>query len=34
MQRGSDTYLRISYQVYNTIDDLEYLKQTIKKLAL
>jgi isopenicillin-N epimerase len=34
MQRGSSTYLRISYQVYNTIDDLEYLKQTIKKLAL
>ncbi len=28
MQRGSDIYLRISYQVYNTIDELEYLKET------
>lgn len=28
------TYLRISYQVYNTIDDLEYLKETIHKLKL
>lgn len=27
-------YLRISYQVYNTHDDLEYLKETIKKLKL
>jgi isopenicillin-N epimerase len=28
------TYLRISYQVYNRIDDLEYLKETIHKLKL
>ena len=25
-------YLRISYQVYNSLDDLQYLKETIKKL--
>jgi isopenicillin-N epimerase len=34
MQRGSEIYLRISFQVYNTMDDLEYLKQTIKKLEI
>jgi isopenicillin-N epimerase len=34
MQLGNETYLRISYQVYNTIDDLQYLKETIKKLGL
>ena len=32
MQRGNENYLRISYQVYNSIEDLEYLKETIKKL--
>lgn len=32
MQRGNENYLRISYQVYNSTDDLEYLKETIKKL--
>ncbi|MGN6539883.1 MAG: aminotransferase class V-fold PLP-dependent enzyme [Ginsengibacter sp.] len=32
MQRGNENYLRISYQVYNSPDDLEYLKETIKKL--
>ncbi len=32
MQEGNETYLRISYQVYNSYDDLEYLKQTLKKL--
>ena len=31
MQRGSDIYLRISYHVYNTPEDLEYLKQTIQQ---
>lgn len=31
MQRGNETYLRISYQVYNTADELEYLKETIKQ---
>ena len=31
MQRGGETYLRISYQVYNTPDDLEYLKETIQQ---
>ena len=31
MQRGNNIYLRISYQVYNSIDELEYLKETIKK---
>jgi isopenicillin-N epimerase len=34
MQRGHENYLRISYQVYNSVDDLEYLKETIKKLKL
>ncbi len=34
MQRGNDIYLRISYQVYNTIDELEYLKETIKKAGI
>ncbi|MGN6530364.1 MAG: aminotransferase class V-fold PLP-dependent enzyme [Ginsengibacter sp.] len=29
---GNENYLRISYQVYNSPDDLEYLKETIKKL--
>ena len=33
MQDGNETYLRISYQVYNSMDDLEYLKQTLKKLV-
>jgi isopenicillin-N epimerase len=33
MQRENESYLRISYQVYNSPDDLEYLKETIKKLA-
>ena len=33
MQRENESYLRISYQAYNSPDDLEYLKQTIKKLA-
>jgi isopenicillin-N epimerase len=32
MQRGNENYFRISYQVYNSPDDLEYLKETIKKL--
>jgi len=32
MERGSDIYLRISYQVYNSPDNLEYLKQTLQKL--
>jgi isopenicillin-N epimerase len=31
MQRGDEVYLRISYQVYNTADELEYLKETIKQ---
>jgi len=34
MQRGNENYLRISYQVYNRLEDLEYLKETIKKLNL
>lgn len=34
MQCGNENYLRISYQVYNTADDLDYLKETIKKLSL
>ncbi|HLY71876.1 MAG TPA: aminotransferase class V-fold PLP-dependent enzyme [Puia sp.] len=34
MQRGTDIYLRISFQVYNSMDDLEYLKQTVRKLAI
>ncbi len=34
MQRGNENYLRISYQVYNSLDDLQYLKETIKKLNL
>jgi isopenicillin-N epimerase len=34
MQRGSETYRRISYQVYNSMDDLDYLKETRRKLAL
>lgn len=29
MQRGSETYLRISYQVYNRPEELEYLKETL-----
>lgn len=33
MQRENDSYLRISYQAYNSPDDLEYLKETIKKLT-
>jgi isopenicillin-N epimerase len=33
MQRGNDTYLRISYQVYNSISDLQYLKEALKKIA-
>jgi isopenicillin-N epimerase len=32
MQRGNENYLRISYQVYNSPEDLQYLKETIKKL--
>jgi isopenicillin-N epimerase len=32
MQREKENYLRISYQVYNSLDDLDYLKETIKKL--
>ena len=32
MQRGDETYLRISYQVYNTLDEIEYLKQVIGQL--
>jgi isopenicillin-N epimerase len=34
MQRAGEIYLRISFQVYNTMDDLEYLKQTVKKLEI
>lgn len=34
MQRGSDIYLRISYQVYNTPDDLEILKDAVSKIGL
>ncbi|HLK27372.1 MAG TPA: aminotransferase class V-fold PLP-dependent enzyme [Puia sp.] len=34
MQRGNDIYLRISYQVYNSMDDLECLKEAIKKLEI
>jgi isopenicillin-N epimerase len=34
MQHGNENYLRISYQVYNSLDNLEYLKETIKKLKL
>lgn len=33
MQRGNENYLRISYQVYNSPEDLQYLKETIKKLT-
>ncbi len=33
MQLENENYLLISYQVYNTPDDLEYLKETIKKLS-
>ncbi|HYK46108.1 MAG TPA: aminotransferase class V-fold PLP-dependent enzyme [Parafilimonas sp.] len=32
MQRRDETYLRISYQVYNTLDELEYLKEVIGQL--
>ena len=32
MKRGDETYLRISYQVYNTLDELEYLKEVIGHL--
>jgi isopenicillin-N epimerase len=31
MQRGNETYLRISYQVYNTPGDLAYLKDTLNQ---
>ncbi len=31
MQRGNEIYLRISYQVYNTPGDLEYLKETLSQ---
>ncbi len=34
MQRGNDIYLRISYHVYNTPGDLEYLKETLKQADL
>jgi len=34
MQRGDDIYLRISYQVYNTPDELEFLKEVITQLDL
>ncbi len=34
MQRGSETYLRISYQVYNTPEELEYLKDTLQQPKL
>jgi isopenicillin-N epimerase len=34
MQRGNEIYLRISYQVYNNMDDLEYLKAVVKKLEI
>ena len=33
MQAGNENYLRISYQVYNSPDDLDYLKETIRKLS-
>jgi isopenicillin-N epimerase len=33
MQRGNDTYLRISYQIYNSMSDLDYLKESLKKIA-
>jgi isopenicillin-N epimerase len=32
MQRGNDIYLRISYQAYNTMDDLQHLKEAISML--
>lgn len=32
MQHANESYLRISFQVYNSVDDLQYLKETIKKL--
>ncbi|MBS1917517.1 MAG: aminotransferase class V-fold PLP-dependent enzyme [Bacteroidetes bacterium] len=32
MQRGNDTYLRISYQAYNTMDDLQRLKDVVLKI--
>jgi isopenicillin-N epimerase len=32
MQHGNKCYLRISFQVYNSSDDLQYLKKTLKKL--
>ena len=34
MQQGNDIYMRISFQVYNTMDDIEYLKETVKKLEI
>lgn len=34
MQRGRNIYLRISYHVYNTPEDLEYLKETLKQADL
>ena len=34
MQRAGETYLRISYQVYNTPDELEYLKETVQQPGL
>ncbi|HVM86709.1 MAG TPA: hypothetical protein VMT76_00880, partial [Puia sp.] len=34
MQRGNAIYLRISYQVYNSLDDLEYLKEVITKTGI
>ncbi|MEO8719778.1 MAG: aminotransferase class V-fold PLP-dependent enzyme, partial [Ginsengibacter sp.] len=34
MQHGDEIYLRISYQVYNTMDDLNYLKEAISKLRI
>jgi isopenicillin-N epimerase len=33
MQLGNENYLRISFQVYNSLDDLQYLKKTLKKLT-
>ena len=34
MQRAGETYLRISYQVYNTPEELEYLKETLQQPEL
>jgi isopenicillin-N epimerase len=34
MQRGSETYLRISYQVYNRPEELEKLKNAVRRLDI